>query len=383
MALHSIYLDYNATTPVADEVLEYMLPYFSRKFGNAASSLHSFGWEAKEAVEIAREQTAALIGTTAEQIVFTSGATESINLAIKGVFEAYRSKGKHIVSLATEHKAVVDTLDYLQTKGAEITVINTGRDGIPDPGELKEAIRPDTILVCAMLANNETGLILPVKDIAEIAHSKGSLFFTDATQACGKIKVSVDEAGADLLALSAHKFYGPKGTGALFIRRKNPRVSILPQLHGGGHENGRRSGTLNVPGIAGMGKAAEVASALSDQSRIKSLRDIFEAELKKLLSVKITCESVDRLPNTSHIIFKGIKTDRLISALPKLAFSTGSACSSALSEPSHVLLAMGFSEEEAYSSARFSFGSATTEKEILIASNDIINAVTKLRQQFS
>jgi cysteine desulfurase len=361
-----VYLDYNATTPVDNRVLEAMLPYFSIQFGNPASKTHPYGWAADEAVTIAREQTAALIGTTADQIVFTSGATEALNLAILGVAEAYAGKGKQIVTLATEHKAVLDTLSYLERKGFEIIRIQVDRNGQPDIHDIRKAVTSNTILVAAMLANNETGVIMPVQEIAEVTHAAGSIFLCDATQACGKIQVDVDKLGIDLLALSAHKLYGPKGSGALFVRRKNPRVSIIPQLHGGGHEAGRRSGTLNVPGIVGLGKAAEIAlnESKEDSLRIQALKNRLEEALIKNHHAIITAEFANKLCNTVHFRIPGIKADRLISALPDLAFSTGSACSSALPEPSPVLKAMGFSEKEAYEAIRISLGKFTTIEDV-------------------
>jgi len=377
--MESIYLDYNATTPVHPAVLESMLPYFSERFGNASSKLHRFGWQAEEAVKIAREQVSKLIHSSPEEIVFTSGATESINLAIKGVAQAYSSKGKHIITLSTEHKAVLDTLDFLGSVGFEIELLPVNRDGIPNLDQLKSSIRPDTLLVCAMLANNETGVILPIEEISAIVHQKNSLLLCDATQACGKIPVDVNQMGIDLLALSAHKFYGPKGIGALYVRRKNPRVSLIPLLHGGQHESGIRSGTLNVPGIVGMGAAAEMFSTnpLFYSNYCLPLR----VEIEKSLSAagcNITAFASERLPNTVHVELPGIKADRLIPLVPELAFSTGSACSSALAAPSHVTSAMDFSEAESYASIRISLGIFNTIEEIQKAGSTIISAYKKL-----
>lgn len=378
--MESIYLDYNATTPVHPAVLEKMLPYFSERFGNAASKLHRFGWQADEAVKIAREQTSNLIHSSPEEIVFTSGATESINLAIKGVAQAYSSKGKHIIALSTEHKAVLDTLEFLALVGYEIELIPVNRDGMPNLEQLRSKIRPDTILVCAMLANNETGVILPIEEISAILHQKNSLLLCDATQACGKIPVDVNQMGIDLLALSAHKFYGPKGIGALYVRRKKPRVSLIPLLHGGQHELGLRSGTLNVPGIVGMGAAADIFNR--DPNKYSEHCLPLRLEIEKSLSsagCKITAHTYERLPNTLHVELPGIKADRLVSLIPELAFSTGSACSSALAAPSHVALAMGFTEEESYSSIRISLGILNTIQEIKKAASTIITAYQKLR----
>jgi cysteine desulfurase len=378
--MESIYLDYNATTPVHPAVLEKMLPYFSERFGNASSKLHRFGWQADEAVKIAREQTSNLIHSSPEEIVFTSGATESINLAIKGVAQAYSTKGKHIVALSTEHKAVLDALEFLASVGFEIELIPVNRDGIPNLEQLSSKIRPDTILVCAMLANNETGIILPIEEISAIVHQKNSLLLCDATQACGKIPVDVNQMGIDLLALSSHKFYGPKGVGTLYVRRKNPRVSLIPLLHGGQHESGIRSGTLNVPGIVGMGAAADMFSTNPQFYANHCLP--LRLEIEKSLSVagcKITAHTSERLPNTVHVELPGIKADRLIPLVPELAFSTGSACSSALAAPSHVTLAMGFTEEESYASIRISLGIFNTIEEIKKAGSTIITAYQNLR----
>ncbi len=377
--MRSIYLDNNATTPVHPEVLEKMLPYFSEKFGNASSKLHKFGWQAAEAVELAREQTAKLIEAEPNEIVFTSGATESINLAIQGVAQSYQAKGKHIIAVSTEHKAVLDTLEFLSSMGFEIELIAVNREGLPDLNQLQNAIRHDTILVCAMLANNETGVISPLAQIADIVHEKNSFLLCDATQACGKIDIDVNALGVDLLALSAHKFYGPKGVGALYIRRKNPRVQLLPILHGGQHESGIRSGTLNVAGIVGLGAAAINFTNAPKRfaEHCLPLREKMEKSLSEAGCI-VSAQTSKRLSNTIHIVLPGIKAERLISKLPELAFSTGSACSSALAEPSHVLLAMGFSLPECYASIRLSIGIFNTIEEIDQASNSIVSAWKKL-----
>ena len=377
-----IYLDYNATTPVDKRVLDAMLPYFSEKFGNAASHTHAAGWTASRAVGEARTQVSKLINCDAQEIIFTSGATEAINLAIKGVFEAYQSKGKHIITFATEHKAVLDTCSYLESKGAEITYLPVDSEGLPDLQLLEKTIRPDTILVCAMFANNETGVIYPVKEIARITHEKKSLFFCDATQAAGKIMLDVQDEGIDLMCLSAHKLYGPKGVGALYVRRKNPRVSLLPQIHGGEHERGLRSGTLNVPGIVGLGKACTIAEdeMWDDAQKLSLLRTLLEQSLLDLGNVFVNGSQKHRLPNVTNLAFAGIKADRLIAQLPNIALAMGSACTSALPEPSHVLKAMG-REELANSSVRFSLGKYTTEEEIRTVISELGEVVKKMRRE--
>ncbi len=377
-----IYLDHNATTPVDPRVLSCMLPYFSEHFGNAASRTHSFGWVAAGAVDIARAQVAGLIGAEEQEIIFTSGATEAINLGIKGAFQKYRQKGSHIITVATEHKAVLDTCSALEKPGAEITVLSVNRAGQIDLDELEKAIRPDTILVCIMHANNETGLIHPVDKIASIVDKKGSLFFCDATQSAGKIHIDVQENPIAMLALSAHKMYGPKGAGALFVRRKNPRVSLTAQMDGGGHERGLRSGTLNVPGIVGFGKAAEIAKAemWDDSVRLSKLRTKLEQFLLDLGQVYINGSVRDRLPNTTNLSFSGIRADELIVALKDMAFSAGSACTSATPEPSHVLKAMHVNTELALGSVRFSLGKGNTEEEIDYAIAQTTAAVNHLRK---
>lgn len=377
-----VYLDYNSTTPVDERVLELMLPYFTQKFGNAASRTHAHGWIADEAVKIARKQVAGLIGCIEQEIIFTSGSTESINLAIKGVFENYKSKGNHIVTVKTEHKSVLDVCKSLEKKGAKITYLDVNSDGLINLTELENAITPKTILVSVMYANNETGVIQPVKQISKIIHDKGSIFLSDATQAMGKIPVSVADDEIDLLALSAHKMYGPKGTGALYIRRKNPRVSLIPLIEGGGHERGLRSGTLNVPGIAGFGKACEIAkNEIYVNSFIKDLRNKLEKNLLKLKGAKVNGSIENKLPNTLNISFEGIKAESLILKVKELAFSTGSACTSAVMEPSHVLKAMGISTENAYGAIRFSLGKYTTEEEINLAIEKVTEAIVKKDNQ--
>ncbi len=361
-----IYLDHNATTPVAAEVLEEMLPYFTEKYGNAASGMHAYGWIAADAVEKSRERIAKVIGCEKQELIFTSGATEAINLAIKGVWKKYQAKGKHILVCSTEHRAVLDTCLSLQEDGAEVEMIQVDKNGIIDIDSLSKQIRQDTILVAVMLANNETGVIQNISLISEKVHENNSILLCDTTQAIGKMDVDVNKLGIDLACISGHKIYGPKGVGVLFVRRKKPRVQLYPLIEGGGHENGLRSGTLNVPGIVGLGKACQLIDDLkiNDNEKIKTLRDHLENELRKLKIVKINAGEVERLTNTSNICFKGKKAEDLFKKLGDVALSTGSACSSALPEASHVLLAMGLPESDAYSSVRFSLGRDTSKQEI-------------------
>lgn len=361
-----VYLDYNATTPVDSRVLNAMLPYFTEKFGNSASRTHSFGWVADDAVNTARKQVATLINCVEQEIVFTSGATEAINLAIKGVWENYQSKGKHIITVATEHKAVLDTCSALQKKGAEITYLSVDKGGLIDLKELKDALRIETILVAVMYANNETGVIQPISKIADLAHANNSIFMCDATQVIGKINIDVDQEHIDLMCLSAHKFYGPKGVGALYIRRRNPRVTLFPQIDGGGHERGIRSGTLNITGIVGLGKACEIATQemLEDAVRISTLKAKLEQELSQLPHVYVNGSHLNRLFNTVNITFHGIRSESLIKKISPIAVAMGSACTSAIASPSHVLKAMGLNDEDVYSAIRFSLGKYTTATEI-------------------
>ncbi|MBI3500306.1 MAG: aminotransferase class V-fold PLP-dependent enzyme [Bacteroidetes bacterium] len=377
-----IYLDYNSTTPVDPRVLEAMLPYFTEKFGNAASKTHSYGWIAEAAVEKAREQAAKLIHATPHEIIFTSGASEAINLAIKGVFENYSAKGNHIVTISTEHKAVLDTCKFLETKGAQVTYLPVNREGLIDLDELQKNISEKTILVCVMFANNETGVIQPISEISKIVHEKGSIFFSDATQAIGKINVDVESDGIDLLCMSGHKFYGAKGIGALYVRRKNPRVNLSPLIHGGGHERGLRSGTLNVPAIVGLGKASELAKKemWNDAQKISELRTLLEQNLLDSGNVYVNGSIKHRLPNTTNLSFQNIKADSFIAKLPDIAVATGSACTSAVPEPSHVLKAMGISDEMAYSSIRFSLGKFTTKEEIETVIKKVKEKIIELRK---
>jgi cysteine desulfurase len=376
-----IYLDNNATTPMDPRVLETMLPYFNQKFGNSASRNHAFGWVAEEAVDYAREQVAKLIGANEKEIIFTSGATESDNLAIKGVFEMYKEKGSHIITCITEHKAVLDTCKHLEKLGAEVTYLPVNPDGLIDLELLERSMRPTTILVSIMYGNNEIGVIQPVRQIADIAHKHGALFFTDATQATGKIPVDVIADGIDLLAFSAHKMYGPKGVGALYVRRKNPRVKVTAQMDGGGHERGMRSGTMNVPGIVGFGKACELCMLeMADEAkRLSALRDKLESALTVMEESYVNGNVDHRLPHVANISFKYVEGEGLMMAMKDLAVSSGSACTSASLEPSYVLKGLGLSDDLAHSSIRFGLGRFTTEEEVDFAVKQTMEAVNHLR----
>lgn len=380
-----VYLDHNATTPCDPRVVECMLPYFTVHFGNAASRHHAFGQMAAASVELAREQLARLIGSEEGEIIFTSGATESANLALKGVVEAYASKGNHIITTAVEHKAVLDTCKILQKKGTEITFLPVNDSGQIDLTELEDSIRPETILISVLFANNEIGTIMPVREIALVAKKHGVLFFTDATQAVGKVPVDVSGMGIDLMALSAHKFYGPKGIGALYVRRRNPRVRLTAQVHGGGHEKGLRSGTLNVPAIVGMGKAAEIClQEMNEEStRVAILRDKLEAGIMAAGDVWVNGDRTSRIPNLTNLCFGDVDGQALLLSLNKdLAVSSGSACTSASLEPSYVLKAIGRTDELAYSSLRFGVGRFTTDKEIDFAIDKVTTAVRSLKGTF-
>lgn len=376
-----IYLDNNATTPMDPRVLEAMLPYFTEKFGNAASRNHPFGWAAEEGVDYAREQVAKLIGASEKEIIFTSGATESDNLAIKGVYEMYKDKGNHIITLTTEHKAVLDACKHLEKLGANITYLDVESDGLVDLKKLEAAMTEQTILVSIMYANNEIGVIQPVKEISAIAHKYGALFFTDAVQSVGKIPVNVIEDGIDLLALSGHKMYGPKGVGALYVRRKNPRVKVTSQMDGGGHERGMRSGTLNVPGIVGLGKACELCfdEMAEEAVRLSALRDKLEKALTELEESYVNGNPAHRLPHTANISFKYVEGEGLMMAMKDMAVSSGSACTSASLEPSYVLKSLGLSDDLAHSSIRFGLGRFTTEEEIDFTIESTKKAVNHLR----
>jgi cysteine desulfurase len=384
MALRTpIYLDNHATTPVDRRVLEAMLPYFSERFGNAASKSHAFGWEAEAAVDTAREQVAKLIGAAAKEIVFTSGATESDNLAIKGVAEAYRDKGDHIVTCVTEHKAVLDSCKILQKHGLQVTYLPVAPDGLIDLGRLREALTDKTILISIMAANNEIGTINPIKEIGRLAKEKNILFHTDATQGVGKIPINVDAMGIDLLSLTAHKMYGPKGVGALYVRSTKPRVKLTPMIDGGGHERGMRSGTLNVPGIVGLGMACEISQKemSAEGERLVALRErLKEGIFAELDEVYINGHSVQRLPGNLNLSFAYVEGESLLMGLKEIAVSTGSACTSASLEPSYVLKALGVSDELAYSAIRFGLGRFTTQEEIDFTTHRVTEEVRRLRE---
>ncbi|GAB3505585.1 cysteine desulfurase family protein [Emticicia fontis] len=377
---YPIYMDYNATTPLDREVLEAMLPYLTEHFGNAASRFHAYGWKAAEAVSTARQQVADLLGASEKEIVFTSGATESVNLAIKGVYEAFSQKGNHIITVATEHKAVLDTCQHLEKSGAEITYLPIDGEGNIDLALLENSIRPTTILVSVMAANNEIGVTYPLKTIAEIAHKYQALFHTDATQAIGKLPIDVGAYGIDLLSLSAHKLYGPKGVGALYIRKK---LNIVAQQDGGKHERGLRSGTLNVPGIVGLGKACEICQETMDAEAIRlfHLRNALEKGILEAIPfANVNGNITNRLPNTSNICFGRIDGEQLLMSLNEIAVSNGSACNSASTEPSYVLKALGLDDDSAYGSIRFSLGRMTKQEDVELAIKHIAEVVGRMRK---
>jgi cysteine desulfurase len=369
-----IYFDNNATTMVDPKVLETMLPYFSEHYGNASSKLHEAGWIADAAMEKARKQVAELIGAEPSEIVFTSGATEAVNTAIKGIFKAYKAKGNHIIAVATEHKAVLDTCEYLKDEGAEITYLNVDREGLIDLDELKAAIKSNTILISVIAANNETGVIQPLEEISVIAKEKKIIFFSDATQYVGKSQLNVNDLGIDCLSLSAHKFFGPKGIGALYLRRKDPRVNIIPLMHGGAQENHKRAGTLNVPLIVGLGKACEIAKQemWDNNTEVSKLRAYFEHQLLDIEGLRINGSTRFRLYNTSNITFPSTLNVRPL--LTKYAFSSGSACTTGTNEPSHVLKAMGISEADIKNSFRFSFSKNNTLEEVKMIVKDLFDS---------
>jgi cysteine desulfurase len=378
-----IYLDNNATTPCDERVVQAMLPYFTNFFGNAASRTHLFGWQAEEAVEIAREQIAKLIGAEKNEIVFTSGATEADNLAIKGVFEMYAAKGNHIITVSTEHKAVLDTCAHVEKNGGAITYLKVKQDGRIDLNELESAITAKTILIAVMYANNEIGVIQPINEISKIARKHDVIFFTDAAQAVGKIAVDVNKDGIDLMSLSAHKIYGPKGVGALYVRRKNPRVKLIAQMDGGGHERGMRSGTLNVPAIVGFGKACELCmnEMESESKRLSKMRDRLESALMELEETYVNGSREHRLPHVTNISFKYVEGEGLMMGFNKnIALSSGSACTSASLEPSYVLKALGLGDDLAHSSLRFGLGRFTTDEQIDFTIKAIKETVIKLRE---
>lgn len=375
---YPIYMDYNATTPLDKRVLEAMLPYLTEHFGNAASRSHAYGWKAAEAVDIARQQVASILGASEKEIIFTSGATESVNLAIKGTFEAFRHIGNHIITVKTEHKVVLDTCQHLEKLGSEITYLEVDSEGNISLENLEKAIRTSTILISVMAANNEIGVIHPIKEIAKIAHQHNVLFHTDATQAVGKIPINVIEDGIDLLSFSGHKIYGPKGVGGLFVRKK---LNIIAQQDGGKHERGMRSGTLNVAGIVGLGEASEICQNImfEEAIRLSDLRNKLEnGILENVPNTQINGDSRRRLPNTSNINFGKIDGEQLLMDLNEIAVSNGSACNSASTEPSYILKAMGLDDTLAYSSIRFSLGRMTQENDITIAIKHIANVVKRM-----
>jgi len=378
-----LYLDYHATTPVDPRVLEKMLPYFTQNFGNSGSRNHAFGWKAEAAVEKAREQVAALIHATAKEILFTGGATESDNLAILGVAEMYKDKGKHIITCVTEHKAVLDPCKHLEENGYTVTWLGVDKNGQISLDELRNAITPETILVSIMHANNEIGTLQPVAEIGKLCKEKGVLFHTDAVQSVGRVPVDVEAMNIDLLSLSAHKIYGPKGVGGLYVRRRNPRVRLAPLFFGGGQERGMRSGTLNVPGIVGLGEACEIARKElgSEAERIKQLRDRLWAGLQKNLDeLYLNGHPTDTLPGNLNVSFAFVEGESLMMGIKDLAVSSGSACTSASLEPSHVLRALGVREDLAHTSIRFGLGRFTTEADVDYALQRIVSEAARLRE---
>lgn len=378
-----IYMDHNATTPMDPRVLEAMMPYFTKVYGNAASRSHQYGWEAEEAVEKARQQIADLIGCTTKEIVFTSGATESDNLALMGIAEMYASKGNHIITLPTEHKAIIDTCKYLERHGKEVTYLSVDEFGMVDLEALRNAIKDTTILVSIMMANNEIGTIQPVAEIGKICREKGVIFHTDATQGVGKIPVDVNAMNIDLMSFTAHKMYGPKGVGALYVRKKSPRVKLSEQMHGGGHERGMRSGTLNVPGIVGFGKACEISmNEMEEESkRLIYLRDkMINTFLSRVKYSYLNGHPTERLPHNVNVSFEYVEGEGLMMGIKDLAVSSGSACTSATLEPSYVLKALGRGDELAHSSIRYGLGRFTTEEEVDFAIEQTIDSVNHLRE---
>jgi len=378
-----IYLDYNATTPVDESVLEAMLPFFRQHYGNPNSE-HAYGWAADEAIKQARERTARLIGATPKTITFTSGATESIALALQGAGAIYGGRRHEIVTVQTEHKAVLETCAAMEREGYVVTYLPVDRNGLVDLDAIREAVNERTLLVCVMWANNETGVIQPIQEIAEIAHEADAFMMSDATQAVGKVPVSVRESRVDLLTLSSHKLYGPKGVGALYVRNRGPRVRLAPLISGGDQENGLRAGTLNVPGIVGLGAASQLAvrSLRDNAERLTNLRDRFEADvLATVPGTYVNAGSSTRLPNTSSIRFEGVRTSNLLPALRDVAISTGAACQTRTATPSHVLTAMGLTPDESFSTVRFSLGRPTTEGDIETAVGHVADAVQAVRRR--
>jgi cysteine desulfurase len=378
-----IFMDYHSTTPVDPRVLEEMLPYFTERFGNAASRNHSFGWEAEKAIDHAREQIAHLIHCDPKEIIFTSGATESDNLALKGVAEMYHEKGNHIITAVTEHKAILDTAKRLEKAGCTVTYLNVGKDGLIDPEAINAAITDKTILISIMMANNEIGVIQPVAEIGKIAKEKGVIFHCDATQGVGKIPVDVQAMGIDLMSFSAHKIYGPKGIGALYVRKKNPRVRIAPMMDGGGHERGMRSGTLNVPGIVGFGKACEICENEMAEEGVRLTRwreKLKDQLLKELDEVYLNGHPTQRLPQNLNLSFAYVEGESLLMGLKEIALSSGSACTTATLEPSYVLRALGVGSDLAHSSLRFGLGRFNSEEEVDYVGKRVIETVRRLRE---
>lgn len=378
-----IYMDHHSTTPVDPRVLDVMLPYFTEKFGNAASRNHQFGWEAEEAVESARKQIAKLIHCDAKELVFTSGATESDNLALKGVVEMYKEKGNHIITCLTEHRAVLDTCKALEKRGVQVTYLPVEKDGRLNPDDVRKAITDKTILISIMTANNEIGTIHPVAEIGKIAKEKGVLFHCDATQGVGKIPVDVDKMGIDLMSFTAHKIYGPKGVGALYVRKRAPRVRLVPQMDGGGHERGMRSGTLPVPLVAGFGKACELCEQEmpTESKRLAALRDRLQAQIMGSLDeCYLNGHPTERLPHNLNISFAYVEGEALLMGVKEIALSSGSACTSATLEPSYVLRALGVGSDLAHSSIRFGLGRFTTAEEVDYTAKRMVEAVTRLRE---
>jgi cysteine desulfurase len=378
-----IYMDNHATSPLDPRVLEAMMPYLTTKFGNAASRNHSFGWEAEQAVATAREQIAQLIGASSKEIIFTSGATESDNLALKGIAEMYRERGNHIITQATEHKAVLDTCKRLEKHGYRITFLPVKDDGLIDLEDLKRAMDAETILVSIMAANNEIGVLQPIREIGALCHEKGVIFHSDAVQALGKVPFNVIADNVDVASISGHKIYGPKGVGALYVRRRNPRVQIAAQIDGGGHERGMRSGTLNVPGIVGLGKACEIAAQEMDSeaARLRAMRDSLKAKLEAGLDyVRVNGSMEHRLPGNLNTSFLYVEGESLLMGINDVAVSSGSACTSATLEPSYVLKALGLGDDVAHSSIRFGLGRFNTQAEVDYVAAKVIDVVQKLRE---
>ena len=377
-----IYFDNNSTTPLDKGIIEKLIPFLESQYGNASSRHHSLGWGADEAVKQARIKVANLINVDDQQVFFTSGATESINLVMKGVFESYQAKGKHIITVKTEHTAMLDTCEFLATKGAEITYLNVDSKGFIDLDELRDSIRKDTILISVMAVNNETGVIQPVEEIAQIAQKNNIFFLSDITQAIGKMPLDINKLGIDFVVWSAHKIYGMKGVGAVYIRRKSPRIKLMPLIHGGGHERGIRSGTLNVPAIFAFGEASEIAlkNLEKDRIRVGELRDFLEKELLEIPNTTMNGDTTKRLYNVTNIRFEGIDSEALLMGINfQICASNGSACTSASMNPSHVLMAMGLSEDESFSSIRFSLGRYNTIEEVEESAKFISDVVKKLR----